>query len=165
MQFHFICTKTLKEGFETFSGNRKKSKPSSPPPKTKNHQTTPTKEGYDTSEITHKDQSPLISPPVRKIPFPEYESLSVHSKKGGNMYLTSLQRGVLKALVASNGPLTLREILLSLSKRPCARKLIPQIVKLKKDGIISCTGKHESVMDIEYKLVPEWSEHIKNELV
>ncbi|NPE29006.1 hypothetical protein HNV12_13785 [Methanococcoides sp. SA1] len=81
------------------------------------------------------------------------------------MYLTSLQRGVLKALVASNGSLTLREILLSLSKRPCARKLIPQIVKLKKDGIISCTEKYESVMDIEYELVPGWSEHIKNELV
>ncbi|MEA1984848.1 MAG: hypothetical protein U9N13_04280, partial [Euryarchaeota archaeon] len=52
--------------------------------------------------------------------------------------LTSLQRGVLKALASSNKPITLREILFSLSKRPCARKLIPQIVKLKRDGIISC---------------------------
>ncbi len=79
------------------------------------------------------------------------------------MYFTSLQRGVLRALVASNEPLTLREILHGLSKRPCARKLIPQIVKLRKDGIISCTNNSVSVMDFEYCIVPEWSEQCKKQ--
>lgn len=73
------------------------------------------------------------------------------------MYITSLQRGVIKALVSANKPLTLREIVHSLTKRPCARKLIPQIFQLNKEGIIECIKNSENVMEIEYIFVPEWT--------
>ncbi len=75
------------------------------------------------------------------------------------MYLSYVQRGVIKALVSANKPLTLREIVHSLTKRPCARKLIPQIVQLKKEGIVECVNNSDNVMESEYSLVSGWSGH------
>lgn len=74
----------------------------------------------------------------------------------GCLYFSSLQRGIIKALSHSDNPLSLNDILHSLSKRPCARKFIPQLVQLEKKGIISRDGDGESCMDNEYHLTPEW---------
>lgn len=78
------------------------------------------------------------------------------------IYFSSLQRGIIKTLSSSKNPLSLDEILHSLSKRPCARKFIPQLVHLEKKGIIHREGNEESCMDNEYQLTPEWVEFCQN---
>ncbi|WP_445476048.1 hypothetical protein ACT9XH_04800 [Methanococcoides methylutens] len=79
----------------------------------------------------------------------------------GLQYISSLQRGVLKALSNSESSLSLEEILHSLSKRPCAKKLIPQVVQLKKSGLIVCEKVEPNCMDSLYKLSKKWNEMFK----
>ena len=81
-----------------------------------------------------------------------------------SIYFSSLQRGIIKALFHSEEPLSLNDLLHSLSKRPCARKFIPQLVQLEKKGIISSNENMESCMDNEYHLTPEWLEKFKAQM-
>ena len=79
----------------------------------------------------------------------------------GLQYISSLQRGVLKALSNSESSLSLEEIIHSLSKRPCAKKLIPQLVQLKKSGLIVCEKVEPNCMDSRYELNEKWNEMFK----
>lgn len=85
-----------------------------------------------------------------------------HAAFEGCLYFSSLQRGIIKTLSYSKKPLSLNDILHSMSKRPCARKFIPQLVHLEKKGIISREGNEESCMDNEYQLTPAWVEFCQN---
>ena len=69
-----------------------------------------------------------------------------------SIYFSSVQRGIIKAMLKSTKPLTLNEVFHSFSKRPCAKKLIPQIVSLKTKGLIVCKPKGNNCMDFEFQL-------------
>jgi hypothetical protein len=77
------------------------------------------------------------------------------------IYFSSLQRGIIKALSNSDNPLSLNDLLHSLSKRPCARKLIPQVIQLKKSGVIVCEKVEPNCMDSRYELNEKWNEMFK----
>ncbi|MEL4305248.1 hypothetical protein [Methanococcoides sp. LMO-2] len=88
--------------------------------------------------------------------------IQICAEEFGLQNISSLQRGVLKVLSNSESSLSLEEILHSLSKRPCAKKLVPQVVQLKKSGLIVCEKVEPNCMDSRYELSEKLNEILKN---
>lgn len=78
-----------------------------------------------------------------------------------NLYLSPVQRGIINTLLRSAKPLSLVEIFHSFSKRPCAKKLIPQIVNLKTKGFLICKSNSDNCMDFEFHLTDKGRKLIK----